>query len=240
MGCALFKPAKALRMACAGLLLGTGGLLMAAGPGAQDATDVRLEIRIVTLYAQRPELRTSSLVASVQAGRATLSGTVDEDYKRRLAAQVARAVEGIDSVDNRIRLPAPPPARSLSHAPAAPSPVVADVDAPWCGAPAGLAGDDGWITTKVILALLHTGDNASLAIAVSTCNGVVSLRGQVSSDDERTRAVALALDVPGVRSVVSQALASALCGGKRGSAPTRWPWVAIVSLPIPRNGARAG
>ncbi|MFZ5960674.1 BON domain-containing protein [Pseudomonas knackmussii] len=105
--------------------------------GAQDATDVRLEKRIVTLYAQRAELRTSSLVAFVHAGRATLSGMVDEDFKRRLAAQFA-------------------------------------------------------------------------------------------------------LDVPGVRAVRSQALASALCGGKRGSAPTRWPWVAIVCFPTPGNDARAG
>lgn len=95
MGRALFRPGSAGRVACLGLLLGAAGLPMAAGQGTQDAADIRLEIQVVSLYAQRVELRSSSLEAFVQDGRVTLSGTLDADSKRQLAVRLAQAVEGI-------------------------------------------------------------------------------------------------------------------------------------------------
>lgn len=243
MGRALFRPGSAGRVACLGLLLGAAGLPMAAGQGTQDAADIRLEIQVVSLYAQRVELRSSSLEAFVQDGRVTLSGTLDADSKRQLAVRLAQAVEGIVSVDNRISISSPLAHRPAWSAASSANQARAAADGGWCGAFVELAGpsnDDTWITTKVLLAFVQAGDLKASAIAVSTCNGVVNLNGTVRSEDERTRVVKLALSVAGVRAVRSEALIAALCGGMRGSAPTPWPWVAIVCLPIPRNGARAG
>ena len=61
--------------------------------------------------------------------------------------------------------------------------------------------DDSAITTKVKTQLI--GDPATKArhIEVSTRGGVVTLRGQVDSNDERTRAVQIARGTKGVQSV---------------------------------------
>lgn len=246
MGCRLFRPGMIVRGFFAGLLLAAGVAPIAAGQGAQDAADIRLEISILTEYAQRPELRTSNLEAFVQARRAVLSGRVDDEGSRRLAASIAMGVAGIISVDNRIT-----GVQSLPQVPIIRAKVEAESKNPWqapvndgrCRAFAtefGLAADDIWITTKVMLALVPVGDVSGSAIAVSTCDGVVTLRGTLHNDAERARAVMLARGVPGARAVRAQALNSEICGGMHGRASTQWPWVAIVCLPTARNGASAG
>ena len=65
----------------------------------------------------------------------------------------------------------------------------------------GQVVDDSAITTKVKSQLI--GDPATKArhIEVTTRGGVVTLRGQVDSNDERTRAVQIARGTKGVQSV---------------------------------------
>jgi hyperosmotically inducible protein len=61
--------------------------------------------------------------------------------------------------------------------------------------------DDAWITTKVKADLLATPDVSGLALNVETVNGVVSLSGDVDSQAEVERAVAVARGIKGVSKV---------------------------------------
>ena len=61
--------------------------------------------------------------------------------------------------------------------------------------------DDTWITTKVKADLLTTKDVSGLELNVETVNGVVSLTGDVGSQAEADRAIAVARGIDGVTRV---------------------------------------
>ena len=74
---------------------------------------------------------------------------------------------------------------------------------------AGDAIEDGTITAKVKTALLADPDVKGLAIDVDTKNGVVTLKGTADKAANRDRAVAIAKDTSGVKSVDSQLVVKA-------------------------------
>jgi hyperosmotically inducible protein len=69
--------------------------------------------------------------------------------------------------------------------------------------PAG-STDDATISTRVKTALLNEPGVNATAINVQTASGVVTLTGQVKSNDEVQKAVATARQIPGVKDVQSQ------------------------------------
>jgi osmotically-inducible protein OsmY len=74
---------------------------------------------------------------------------------------------------------------------------------------AGNAIEDGAITAKVKTALLADPDVKGLAIDVDTKNGVVTLKGTADKPANRDRAVAIAKDTGGVKSVQDQLVVKA-------------------------------
>lgn len=74
---------------------------------------------------------------------------------------------------------------------------------------AGNAIEDGTITAKVKTALLADPDVKGLAIDVDTKDGVVTLKGTADKAANRDRAVAIAKDTSGVKSVDSQLVVKA-------------------------------
>ena len=69
---------------------------------------------------------------------------------------------------------------------------------------AGTAIEDSTITAKVKTALLADPDVKGLKIDVDTKNGVVTLKGTADKPANRDRAVAIAKDTGGVKSVENQ------------------------------------
>ena len=74
---------------------------------------------------------------------------------------------------------------------------------------AGNAVEDGAITAKVKTALLADPDVKGLAIDVDTKNGVVTLKGTADKAANKSRAVAIAKDTSGVKSVEDQLVVKA-------------------------------
>jgi hyperosmotically inducible protein len=74
---------------------------------------------------------------------------------------------------------------------------------------AGTAIEDGAITAKVKTALLADPDVKGLAIDVDTHNGVVTLKGTADKPANKDRAVAIAKDTGGVKSVQDQLVVKA-------------------------------
>lgn len=69
------------------------------------------------------------------------------------------------------------------------------------GAKTGEAVDDAAITAKVKTALAKDRDVRAMSVNVDTDKGVVTLKGEARSPEERTKAAQLARSVDGVRGV---------------------------------------
>jgi hypothetical protein len=93
-----------------------GAALVLAGIGACIAADLtpeakdvqvmnaRRESRILTMFNLDPRLHDYDLIVIVDGGSAALGGVVESDVARDLAAQLASGTNGIEHVDNRIRV----------------------------------------------------------------------------------------------------------------------------------------
>lgn len=168
------------------LALATSGAF-AADTVSQEVTDARQETQIWTTYALSPHLRAHDLKVSVQNGKATLSGTVEEGVNKDLAKQIALGVNGIKEVDNNIVVKPDysPPARTASRS-------------------YGETTDDATITAAVKSKLLWSRYTDGLTTDVDTKMGKVTLKGTADSAAEKDLAKRLALNTRGVVSVDNQ------------------------------------
>jgi osmotically-inducible protein OsmY len=95
-----------------------GAALALAGTGASVAADLtpeakdvqvmnaRRENRILTTFNREPRLHAYDLTVIVDGSSVALGGLVESDVARDLAAQLASTTNGIEHVDNRIRVDA--------------------------------------------------------------------------------------------------------------------------------------
>lgn len=138
--------------------------------------------------------RTNSANIDVETnnGVVTLTGSVGAADTKSVAEELARNVEGVTGVDNKIAAPSAGEelGDSLENA--------ADR--------AGDAVSDAAITTKVKTQLLADDMTDGLDIDVDTANGVVTLVGNVKTQAEADRAKQIAQTVDGVRSVKTDGL----------------------------------
>jgi hyperosmotically inducible protein len=182
------------------LMLASGALLAmapvagaVAGDASQDVTEARQETQIWTAYALSPYLRASDLKVSVNHGKATLTGTVEEDVNKDLAKQIALGVDGVKEVDNQIVVKADytPPARTSANR------------------SFGEVIDDATITTRVKSKLLWSKHTDGLQTDVETKAGKVTLLGTADSAAARDLAGRLAANTRGVVSVDNQLVVQA-------------------------------
>jgi len=111
-------------------------------------------------------------------GEVLLSGFVDSQAQADREVQLARGVEGVQSVQNKL--------------------MVKDGKST-----AGNVLDDSVVTVKVKSALMADEQTRGTQFAVTTHKGVVQLSGFVDSADEQARATTVARNVEGVQSVVN-------------------------------------
>ncbi len=130
----------------------------------------------------------------------TLKGEVDTDLARARAVELARTTEGVrDVVDALIVAPGATPTSGVGDA-------AKDVarDARDAASEAGGVLGDAGITSAVKTKMLADTDVAGLKIDVDTKDGVVTLAGNVSTAIEKRRAVEIARETTGVKSVKDQ------------------------------------
>jgi len=111
-------------------------------------------------------------------GEVLLSGFVDSQAQADREVQLAKAVDGVQSVQNKL--------------------MVKDGKST-----AGNVLDDSVVTVKVKSALMADDRTRGTEFAVTTHKGVVQLSGFVDSADEQARATTVARNVEGVQSVVN-------------------------------------
>jgi len=149
-----------------------------------DITEARQETQIWTTYALSPYLRAHNIKVSVDNGKATLTGKVDEEVNKELAKQIALGVSGIKEVDNQLVVDGdytPEPTNT--------------------GRSYGEMVDDASISTVVKSKLLWSKEAQGISVNVETKSGKVTLLGTADSAAAKELAGALANNTHGVVSV---------------------------------------
>ena len=158
-----------------------------------DVVEARQESQISTTYMLSPYLRADDIEVSVDAGAATLSGTVEEDINKELAGQIALGVSGIKTVDNQIMVKADyvPSARESQER------------------SFGEVVDDATITATIKSKLLWSKNTDGLDIHVDTNMGKVTLQGAAENGAAKELAGRMAMNTRGVASVDNQLVVAA-------------------------------
>ena len=193
---------KLLLAAAVALALGSSQTIaddkMAAKQQSGPLTNARQEAQIWTTYSLSPYLRSNDLSVSVEDGKATLTGNVEEDVHKELAGAIAAGVTGIKDVDNQILVDAdykPPTSSTRGY---------------------GDVVDDATITTAVKSKLLWSKHTEGMDTKVVTHNGKVELSGTVATQQAKQQAEKLAKNTDGVRSVSNQLLVSNKTADSKG------------------------
>jgi hyperosmotically inducible protein len=179
------------------------GAEQAQGAGQQRGTqpqarsgnvvkDGWITVKIHSQFLPEDALDGSDIDVDTDAGVVTLSGTVVNDAGRARAVAIAKATDGVKSVNDKLKIAAAKPGVEWPKANEA-------------GAKAGRAIADGWIKSKIYAQYLtdwSVFDDSDLDIDVAS--GVVTLNGSVATPAAKTRAVAIAKGTDGVKSVTDK------------------------------------
>ncbi|MBE7499257.1 MAG: BON domain-containing protein [Verrucomicrobiales bacterium] len=137
-------------------------------------TDDRIESSFSKSYAYRVYLKDAAIKAESRNGVVTLSGQVDEESHKHLAEEAVAGLPGVARVDNRLEV-------KLE----------------------GTEKSDNWIRAKVRSVLaLHRNVSGSRT-QVDIRDGVITLRGQATSEAQKELATEYAQDVQGVLRVTN-------------------------------------
>lgn len=150
---------------------------------SQQLSEARQEGSIWTAMALNRHLNPFSIDSDVEHGTAILTGTVESSVERDLAEQVALSIEGIQKVDNQLKVdsnvkPKTSDSTSLAN-----------------------RLDDASITATVKSKLLWNSNTEGLDISVKTEEGAVSLDGNAKTPAAKELAGRLAANTEGVREV---------------------------------------
>jgi hyperosmotically inducible protein len=168
------------KLACAVPVLFVLAATAWAQPGSSDAEKrVAADVQSRLVAWLGPDAQT--IQVTVVGSRAFLIGVVEERVTQELADEVALASTGVASSHNRVQ------ARKADRH---------FLD--WLRD----EGHDTFLEIRVKRALQHEGLAFARAIEVETVDGVVSLRGQVESLEQRNLAVELAGKVEGAKKVL--------------------------------------
>jgi hyperosmotically inducible periplasmic protein len=180
--------------------------ILAAGCGQ---TDAGITTAVKAQLAADDSVPAQEINVETQEGVVTLTGAVHTDVARLRAGEIARETRGVRDVINELHTTPGVAAttgiggRAMDEAERG----VRTTDPQWREGGAGDAdarAGDVAVTTSVRTAFMEDTSLKDLAINVSTRENVVTLTGTVPSQTEKHRAIELARETEGVRSVVDR------------------------------------
>lgn len=160
-----------------------------------ERPDVWLTAKVQSKYFLDDEVKGLDIDVDTNEGVVTLSGTVRNESERRQALALARNTEGVREVVDKLQL-------TPAEADAAREP--AETDRRRMDPVRDLSRPDEWITMKIQSKYFLDADVKGRQINVDTVEGVVTLKGAVTTDAEKTLAETIAKDTEGVSRVVNQ------------------------------------
>jgi hyperosmotically inducible protein len=159
-------------------------------------TDPGITTAVKTKLAADDTVRANDINVDTKNGVVTLKGEVQSAAAKTRAIELAKATNGVrDVVDAITVTPAATPTTGIDEPQRKPSDSAGEV--------AATMGDAG-ITTAIKTKMLADTAVSGLKIDVDTADAVVTLKGEVNSVAERTRAIEIAKETKGVKSVKDQ------------------------------------
>jgi hyperosmotically inducible protein len=155
------------------LVLATAVLLGGSVGLRASETDSRIESSFKKTYAYKTYLKDEHIKISSKDGAVILSGAVYNETHKSMAQDVAEALPGVTTVDNRIEIKGDRPTEN----------------------------SDTWISMKVKGALLFRRNVSGTKTEVSVKDGVVTLRGEAASQAQKELTSEYAKDIIGVKGV---------------------------------------
>jgi hyperosmotically inducible periplasmic protein len=155
------------------LALATIVLVAISVPVFASEADDLIESAFKNSYACKTYLKDDNITIGSKDGAVALSGSVTNDSHKVMAQDVAEALAGVKSVNNQIKI-----------APDSPSEF-----------------SDLWVGTKVKTSLLYHRNVNGTATEVNVNEGIVTLKGEASSDAQRELTAQYAKDIGGVKSL---------------------------------------
>jgi osmotically-inducible protein OsmY len=159
---------------------------------ATDVTDSWITSKIQSRYFVDDDVKGRNINVDTQNGVVTLRGTVNSYSERLQAAAIARNTDGVKEVHDELMIEARPRERDTARA-------IKDS--------VGTAGqkiEDAWITMKIQSKFFVDDQIKSRKVDVDTKNGVVTLKGTVSTAAAKKAAEDLSRETDGVTRVVNQ------------------------------------
>jgi hyperosmotically inducible protein len=141
-----------------------------------ELDDSVVTARVKSALLADPGVKSFDFKLETRKGEVQMSGFVDNQTQIDRAIEIARGVEGVKNIDNKVSVKG-------------------------TATTVGNKVDDGIITTKVKAALLADASVKSFDIAVVTRKGEVQLSGFVDNQSQVDRAIEVARGIEGVRSV---------------------------------------
>lgn len=166
-------------------------------PGRLDSSWITTQIQ--ARYFADSIINGRDIDVAAQEGVVTLSGRVGSLSEKEQAVAIARGVEGVARVDDRLLIE-----------PGEPSEAVATT---------GVASEDRAVTTRIQARYFLDDAVKARRIEVDARQGVVTLRGEVASDDERAQALLLARTTEGVDRVEDHLTVDASLDAPAAAAP---------------------
>jgi len=170
----------------------------AAEPAKKGRSDHPIEDSVITtkvkaLFVKDKQVRARDIEVKTVNGVVELSGTARSNKEASRAVSIARKVKGVKSVKNDIQVSAMPTASAREK--------MSDKDRPATTQRSDQPVADSVITTKLKALFVKDKEVSFRSIEVKTVNGVVHLGGTAKSKQEADKAVSMARNVEGVKSV---------------------------------------
>jgi len=158
-------------------------------------TDAGITSSVKSQLVKDDTVKARQIDVSTRDHVVTLTGDVNTPQEEARALQIARATRGVRDVVDRLEV------GPRSPRPGEAQPPAAGIDRTSSAEPLGDRLSDASLTATVKSKLLADSDTSGLKIDVDTKEKVVTLSGRVKSQAEKARAVQIARNTEGVKSV---------------------------------------
>jgi hyperosmotically inducible periplasmic protein len=162
-------------------------------------TDSWITMKVHSQFVPENVLENSDIDVDTKAGVVTLLGTVPTAAGRSRAVAIAKATDGVKSVNDRLRVVAPADHDVSAAAGAAAREGAKDTKQ--AAHTAGNAISDGWVTSKIYADFIDEDVLKGSDIDVDVKAGVATLKGTVTTQAGSARAAAITKAIDGVKSV---------------------------------------
>jgi hyperosmotically inducible protein len=171
----------------------------AASKTGNAITDSWITMKVHSQFVPENTLENSDIDVETKAGVVTLMGTVPTAAGKSRAVAIAKATDGVKSVNDRLRV-----AAEKDHDVSAATGAAAREGAKDTTQAAHKAGNsisDGWVTSKIYADFVDEDVLEGSDIDVDVNAGVATLKGTVPTQAGSARAAAIAKAIDGVKSV---------------------------------------